>query len=68
MGDEAMSPDTIMTDRATAETDQQARDQRLGALPAREPSPAAGPLSGLERAAFFAALRRKANQRLAEFG
>jgi hypothetical protein len=27
-----------------------------------------GPLSGLERAAFFAALRRKADQRIAAFG
>jgi hypothetical protein len=35
----------------------------------RAPAPAAaGPLSGLERAAFFAALRRKADARLAALG
>jgi len=32
------------------------------------PRPAAGPLGGLERAAFFAALRRKADARLAALG
>ena len=63
-----MSPDTITTDRATEQTDQALCDQRARALVARAPTDACGPLSSLERAAFFAALRRKADQRLAELG
>lgn len=63
MGNAAMSPETMTPEREILFTDIPARDQ-----PPRQPSPALGPLSGLERAAFFAALRRKADQRIAEFG
>ncbi len=63
-----MRPDTITTDREPARTEQAPRDQRARTAPHGEAPGPGGPLSGIERAAFFAALRRKADQRLAEFG
>jgi hypothetical protein len=66
MEQQAMSPETT-TDRGITLTDPAVRD--LPAQPqAAAPPPRTGPLSGLERAAFFAALRRKADQRIAGFG
>lgn len=63
-----MSPDTITIDREPARAELTLRDQRARTAPPREAPGPGGPLSGLERAAFFAALRRKADQRLGEFG
>ena len=67
-----MSPETTTADRESMMTDRALRD-RMGRdaaapLSGAVSAPLSGPLSGLERAAFFAALRRKADQRLAEFG
>jgi hypothetical protein len=76
MGDAGMS--TEMTGwRDSALRDHAAHESlATGAAPPHAPlsgspppvPPLAGPLSGIERAAFFAALRRKADQRIATFG
>ncbi|MCU0985259.1 MAG: hypothetical protein MUC89_09995 [Acetobacteraceae bacterium] len=57
-----MRPDTMPSERETISDDRPTRE------PTPPPRPSTGPLSGIERAAFFAALRRKADQRVAEFG
>jgi hypothetical protein len=57
-----MRPDTTLSEREAVSDDRPARE------PSQTPRPSTGPLSGIERAAFFAALRRKADQRVAEFG
>lgn len=68
---EPVRPDDAPQGR-TGETAAPGDRQAPGALsrPLSRPlsGPPSGPLPGLERAAFFAALRRKADARLATFG
>jgi hypothetical protein len=67
-GDAAMTVEIIITAEPldpAQPPDPQGRDAAAAATPG---ATRAGPLSGLERAAFFAALRRKADARLAALG